>query len=140
MVAQGKSWCGEAWRVAALQCRMGSWAARPGRGSSDGRGAGLLDVGCTQWPCLHLSSMPAAPLPCIACAHPPQLVATMLYLDSENKKDMNLYINCSGGEVRTRWQFLTGGGHFRQVRAHTFGWQLSTGSERLGWWHRLHAT
>lgn len=28
-----------------------------------------------------------------------QLVATMLYLDSENKKDMNLYINCSGGEV-----------------------------------------
>lgn len=29
-----------------------------------------------------------------------QLVATMLYLDSENKKDMNLYINCSGGEVR----------------------------------------
>lgn len=24
----------------------------------------------------------------------------MLYLDSENKKDMNLYINCSGGEVR----------------------------------------
>lgn len=31
-----------------------------------------------------------------------QLVATMLYLDSENKKDMNLYINCSGGEVRRR--------------------------------------
>ncbi len=30
-----------------------------------------------------------------------QLVATMLYLDSENKKDMNLYINCSGGEVGT---------------------------------------
>jgi len=29
-----------------------------------------------------------------------QLVATMLYLDSENKKDMQLYINCSGGEVR----------------------------------------
>lgn len=28
-----------------------------------------------------------------------QLVATMLYLDSENKKDMQLYINCSGGEV-----------------------------------------
>jgi ATP-dependent Clp protease protease subunit len=28
-----------------------------------------------------------------------QLVATMLYLDSENKKDMNIYINCSGGEV-----------------------------------------
>lgn len=28
-----------------------------------------------------------------------QLVATMLYLDSENKKDINLYINCSGGEV-----------------------------------------
>lgn len=28
-----------------------------------------------------------------------QLVATMLYLDSENKKDLNLYINCSGGEV-----------------------------------------
>ena len=29
-----------------------------------------------------------------------QLVATMLYLDSENKKDINMYINCSGGEVR----------------------------------------
>lgn len=29
-----------------------------------------------------------------------QLVATMLYLDSENKKDMQLYINCSGGEAR----------------------------------------
>ena len=29
-----------------------------------------------------------------------QLVATMLYLDSENKKDINLYINCSGGDVR----------------------------------------
>ena len=28
-----------------------------------------------------------------------QLVATMLYLDSENKKDINIYINCSGGEV-----------------------------------------
>jgi hypothetical protein len=28
-----------------------------------------------------------------------QLVATMLYLDSENKKDMNIYINCSGGWV-----------------------------------------
>lgn len=28
-----------------------------------------------------------------------QLVATMLYLDSENRKDLNLYINCSGGEV-----------------------------------------
>lgn len=28
-----------------------------------------------------------------------QLVATMLYLDSENKKDMTLYINCSGGDV-----------------------------------------
>lgn len=26
-----------------------------------------------------------------------QLVATMLYLDSENQKDLNLYINCSGG-------------------------------------------
>ena len=26
-------------------------------------------------------------------------MATMLYLDSENKKDMQLYINCSGGEV-----------------------------------------
>jgi ATP-dependent protease ClpP protease subunit len=29
-----------------------------------------------------------------------QLVATMLYLDSENKKDISLYINCTGGEVR----------------------------------------
>ncbi|CAG9464767.1 unnamed protein product [Pedinophyceae sp. YPF-701] len=28
-----------------------------------------------------------------------QLVATMLYLDSENKKDMSIYINCSGGDV-----------------------------------------
>eukprot|EP01026_Neomeris_dumetosa_P072044 TRINITY_DN7316_c0_g2_i9.p1 TRINITY_DN7316_c0_g2~~TRINITY_DN7316_c0_g2_i9.p1 ORF type:complete len:249 (+),score=23.21 TRINITY_DN7316_c0_g2_i9:30-776(+) len=28
-----------------------------------------------------------------------ELVATMLYLDSENKKQMNLYINCSGGEL-----------------------------------------
>jgi len=28
-----------------------------------------------------------------------QLVGTMLYLDSENKKDMQLYINCAGGEV-----------------------------------------
>ena len=31
-----------------------------------------------------------------------QLVATMLYLDSENKKDINLYINCSGGDVSHR--------------------------------------
>lgn len=31
-----------------------------------------------------------------------QLVATMLYLDSENKKDMQIYINCSGGEVRCK--------------------------------------
>ena len=31
-----------------------------------------------------------------------QLVGTMLYLDSENKKDINIYINCSGGEVRPR--------------------------------------
>ena len=30
-----------------------------------------------------------------------QLVATMLYLDSESKKDITLYINCSGGDVRT---------------------------------------
>ncbi len=30
-----------------------------------------------------------------------QLVATMLYLDSENKKDITLYINCSGGDVRS---------------------------------------
>lgn len=28
-----------------------------------------------------------------------QLVATMLYLDSENKGDLNFYINCAGGEV-----------------------------------------
>lgn len=28
-----------------------------------------------------------------------QLVATMLYLDSANKKDLKLYINCPGGEV-----------------------------------------
>lgn len=28
-----------------------------------------------------------------------QLVATMLYLDSENRKDINIYMNCSGGEV-----------------------------------------
>lgn len=28
-----------------------------------------------------------------------QLVATMLYLDSEDQKPLNLYINCSGGEV-----------------------------------------
>lgn len=28
-----------------------------------------------------------------------QLVATMLYLDSENNKDMNVYINASGGDV-----------------------------------------
>ena len=28
-----------------------------------------------------------------------QLVATMLYLDSENKKDISLYINGTGGEV-----------------------------------------
>ena len=27
----------------------------------------------------------------------PQLVATMLYLDSENKKDMSIYINCRCG-------------------------------------------
>lgn len=31
-----------------------------------------------------------------------QLVATMLYLDSENKKDLNLYINCSGGDVSNK--------------------------------------
>ncbi len=31
-----------------------------------------------------------------------QLVATMLYLSSENPKDLNLYINCSGGEVRCK--------------------------------------
>lgn len=28
-----------------------------------------------------------------------QLVATMLYLDSENHQDMTFYINCAGGEV-----------------------------------------
>mmetsp|Transcript_1375 Transcript_1375/g.4480 ORF Transcript_1375/g.4480 Transcript_1375/m.4480 type:complete len:270 (-) Transcript_1375:25-834(-) len=28
-----------------------------------------------------------------------QLVATMLYLDSEDQKPLNLYINCSGGQV-----------------------------------------
>ena len=28
-----------------------------------------------------------------------QLVATMLYLDSENKKDIQMYINASGGHV-----------------------------------------
>lgn len=28
-----------------------------------------------------------------------QLVATMLYLDSENQQDMTFYINCAGGEV-----------------------------------------
>lgn len=28
-----------------------------------------------------------------------QLVATMLYLDSENKKDISVYINASGGDV-----------------------------------------
>lgn len=28
-----------------------------------------------------------------------QLVATLLYLDSENKKDIQVYINCEGGEV-----------------------------------------
>lgn len=32
-----------------------------------------------------------------------QLVATMLYLDTENKKPIQLYINCSGGDVRARW-------------------------------------
>ena len=42
----------------------------------------------------QLGFHPAPPGPCRL-----QLVATMLYLDSENKKDMNLYINCSGGEV-----------------------------------------
>ena len=31
-----------------------------------------------------------------------QLVGTMLYLDSENHKDMRLYINCAGGDVS--WQ------------------------------------
>ena len=35
-----------------------------------------------------------------------QLVATMLYLDSENQKDLNLYINCSGGNVRTFTPFF----------------------------------
>ena len=29
-----------------------------------------------------------------------QLVGTMLYLDSENHKDMRLYINTTGGDVR----------------------------------------
>merc|ERR1712100_138791 len=28
-----------------------------------------------------------------------ELVGTMLYLDAVEKKDLNLYINCSGGEV-----------------------------------------
>jgi hypothetical protein len=28
-----------------------------------------------------------------------ELVATLLYLDSENKKDIQVYINCEGGEV-----------------------------------------
>lgn len=28
-----------------------------------------------------------------------QLVATMLYLDSESQKDIRIYINCTGGEV-----------------------------------------
>lgn len=29
-----------------------------------------------------------------------QLIGTMLYLDSENHKDLRLYINCTGGDVR----------------------------------------
>ena len=29
-----------------------------------------------------------------------QLVATLLYLDSESDKDIKLYINCTGGEAR----------------------------------------
>mmetsp|Transcript_1103 Transcript_1103/g.7116 ORF Transcript_1103/g.7116 Transcript_1103/m.7116 type:complete len:231 (+) Transcript_1103:362-1054(+) len=28
-----------------------------------------------------------------------QIVGTMLYLDSENNKDMNVYVNCPGGDV-----------------------------------------
>ena len=36
-----------------------------------------------------------------------QLVATMLYLDSENKKDIQLYINCSGGEVTSPYLMQT---------------------------------
>lgn len=28
-----------------------------------------------------------------------QIVATMLYLDSVNKSDLNFYINCAGGDV-----------------------------------------
>lgn len=42
--------------------------------------------------------------PCLLPDARAQLVATMLYLDSENQKDMNLYINCSGGEVRCAWR------------------------------------
>ena len=29
-----------------------------------------------------------------------QTVATMLYLDSESRDDISMYINCSGGDVR----------------------------------------
>ena len=34
-----------------------------------------------------------------------QLVGTMLYLDSENHKDMRLYINCAGGDVSCQTPF-----------------------------------
>ena len=44
--------------------------------------------------------MPSVPAPL------PQLVATMLYLDSENKKDMNIYINWCVGV----WVGVEGGG------------------------------
>lgn len=40
-----------------------------------------------------------------------QLVATMLYLDSENKKDLNLYINCSGGDVSVLYAFFNSIAH-----------------------------
>ena len=29
-----------------------------------------------------------------------QMVATMLFLDSESREDISMYINCSGGDVR----------------------------------------
>lgn len=44
-----------------------------------------------------------------------QLVATMLYLDSENKQDLTLYINCAGGEVQNS-PFSISCGHTQCVR------------------------
>lgn len=83
--------------------QVGGWVGGLGRGlgALPTRGAGHALKTCRMPRLLRRAAAAKviAPSPPRRFNQPPstQLVATMLYLDSENKKDMNIYINCSGG-------------------------------------------